>query len=626
VAWRNEERNGKPTKVPYAEVGREARSDDPSCWMPHDKAVALAQVVVNGGGGGVGIVLGRCNDLWLAGVDLDTCRDPVTGEVEPWALAVVQRLDSYTEISPSGTGVKVFFLIAQGDVETLREVMGTQHGRQFKRANGAVHPPAIELHISHRYFTVTWATYDDVPDDLRTMPLAILRWLVEEAGPGFVGKSTRGADILARLGKEAGRSRAVATALRNAATMKGGSRSEGAYGLGLALKRCGWSYEDMKAALQACTATREWAAEQDERQFQRVWQGDPLEEPPGETAEPPHILTGGEFTARHKPPAWLISGLVQRGRLYSCTSLTGHGKTAVWLFNACMVQAGRTIGQLPVSQGNVLILAGENPTDLEARMIGLASAHNLGSRLPYVLPGGFPMTADAAELLRAAITALGVPLSLIVGDTASSFFPGDDENSNVQAGGYARTLRTFNACPGNPAVVVLSHPVKNASRGNLLPRGGGAFLNELDGNLVLWSDSPGELTELHWCGKIRGPDFPPFGYLIRAVPTGMVDERGRPEMTVLAEPISDEAIADHAKQSLAVEDVVLLMLRDHPEWSMTQMAKDRGWLKNDGTPEKGKVQWIIRRLGEDKMISQSRKRAPWKLTDKGRTALKDAGK
>ena len=155
-----------------------------------------------------------------------------------------------------------------------------------------------------------------------------------------------------------------------------------------------------------------------------------------------------------------------------------------------MISAGRMIAQLDVLRGNVLILAGENPEDLKVRMIGMAKACNLPlDWLPYVLPGSFPLTEQEAEALKRDIAALGVPFVLIIGDTASSFFPTDDENSNVQAGQYARTLRSLTECDGQPAVVVLSHPVKNASRGNLLPRRGGAFLNELDGNLTLWSDS-----------------------------------------------------------------------------------------------------------------------------------------
>ena len=249
--------------------------------------------------------------------------------------------------------------------------------------------------------------------------------------------------------------------------------------------------------------------------FKEIWEARDKAEAKAKAGQ--RILTGAAFMARHVPPVWLIDGIVQRGRLYACTSLTGHGKTAVWLYNACMIHAGLPIGNLDVFKGNVLILAGENPSDLEARMIGIDQELNLG-QLPYVLPGSFPLTDEGAEALRQDMYRLGVPLALIVGDTASSFFPGDDENSNVQSGGYARTLRRLTIeCPGSPALVALSHPVKNASAGNLLPRGGGAFLNELDGNLTLWSEVKGEATQLHWQGKIRGPDFSPFGYSLRTV-------------------------------------------------------------------------------------------------------------
>jgi hypothetical protein len=169
--------------------------------------------------------------------------------------------------------------------------------------------------------------------------------------------------------------------------------------------------------------------------------------------------------------------------------------------------------------------------------------------------------------------------------------------------------------------MALCHPIKNASRGNLLPRGGGAFLNELDGNLALWSDSLGEVTELHWCGKIRGPDFSPLGYRLRPVPTGLTDERGRPETTIVAEPMSEEAVADHSKQALANEDVVLRALRDGPGRSLAQIARDAGWVSDDDMPEKWRVQRAIASLADDKLIQQVRKGVPWTLTEKGEKAI-----
>ena len=92
-------------------------------------------------------------------------------------------------------------------------------------------------------------------------------------------------------------------------------------------------------------------------------------------------------------------------------------------------------------------------------------------------------------------------------------------------------------------------------------------------------------------------------------------------MTIVADPMSEEAVADHAKQILANEDVVLRALRDHPDLSMARIAQDAGWLDADGKPEKWKVQRAIASLADDKLIHRARKGAPWTLTEKGKEVL-----
>ena len=92
------------------------------------------------------------------------------------------------------------------------------------------------------------------------------------------------------------------------------------------------------------------------------------------------------------------------------------------------------------------------------------------------------------ELTEAAAEA---PLRLVLIDTLAAFFDGDNINDNVQGGGFMRRLRPITRLPGRPAVVVAAHPVKNAPQDNLLPYGGGAILNEVDGNLTLWRRSEG---------------------------------------------------------------------------------------------------------------------------------------
>ncbi len=131
VCWRAEERNGKQTKVPYSPAsGSRARSDNPASWGMIAEAREAAR---REGYNGIGFVFTA--DDPFCGVDLDGCLDPETGEVEPWAAEIVEDLGSYTELSPSGTGLH---LIVRA---TLPE------GR---RRNGKV-----EMYDRGRFFTVT---------------------------------------------------------------------------------------------------------------------------------------------------------------------------------------------------------------------------------------------------------------------------------------------------------------------------------------------------------------------------------------------------------------------------------------------------------------------------------------
>ena len=99
VAWRNEKRSdGTSTKIPFYEPTLQARSNNRSTWVTHNQAAAVAKDIVNGLGGGIGLMLGSCQTRWIAGVDLDSCRDKATGAIEPWAAAIIERLNSYSEV------------------------------------------------------------------------------------------------------------------------------------------------------------------------------------------------------------------------------------------------------------------------------------------------------------------------------------------------------------------------------------------------------------------------------------------------------------------------------------------------------------------------------------------------
>ena len=99
VVWQYEQRDDEPTKCPYQVNGKRASSTDPATWTTFETVRALSPLISDG----LGYVL--ADDDPYTGVDLDDC---LNGErLHPDAAAIVAVLDSYTEVSPSGRGVKV---------------------------------------------------------------------------------------------------------------------------------------------------------------------------------------------------------------------------------------------------------------------------------------------------------------------------------------------------------------------------------------------------------------------------------------------------------------------------------------------------------------------------------------
>ena len=102
--WRYEQPEGrdKPTKIPYnPRTGGRAMSNNPNTFTSFQEAVnALERGSFSGLG--VGVFDGLC------AIDLDNCLSE-DGTPSSLALDVITTMQSYTETSPSGRGVRIFF-------------------------------------------------------------------------------------------------------------------------------------------------------------------------------------------------------------------------------------------------------------------------------------------------------------------------------------------------------------------------------------------------------------------------------------------------------------------------------------------------------------------------------------
>jgi putative DNA primase/helicase len=178
VVWVYHQRGDKWTKVPLT-PGRsgQAKTDDPSTWRPCDEARAAYD---RGGLPGVGYVFSKKRiakdggaievDDPYTGIDLDKCRNPDTGVIAPEAMAIVRKLDSYTEVSPSGTGLHVI-------------VRGALPGGLGRRI-AAKEFDHLEYYDRGRYFTMSGSHLPGTPASVQSRQAELDEVIAEYGGAG----------------------------------------------------------------------------------------------------------------------------------------------------------------------------------------------------------------------------------------------------------------------------------------------------------------------------------------------------------------------------------------------------------------------------------------------------------
>jgi len=143
VAWRAvPKQDGKTDKIPVdPKTGGAGSVSDRGTWSSFQDAYTYYKKNLLRRGG-VGFVFTEKDPF--AGADLDNCRNPTSGVIRDWAKTYLIRFNTYSEISPSETGVKLFF-------------KGKLPGRGAAK-NG------IEVYNQGRFFTVTGERIDQVAD------------------------------------------------------------------------------------------------------------------------------------------------------------------------------------------------------------------------------------------------------------------------------------------------------------------------------------------------------------------------------------------------------------------------------------------------------------------------------
>lgn len=149
-------------KVPFTPQGKPASCNDMTTWSPYWEVAKLVNPYKNYDG--IGIQLGtkevvEKSNRTLVGIDIDNCVGE-GGEFSSFAFTVLNLIGSYSEISPSGTGIRIF---AWSKFEEPR-LLGRKHSEKN-----------IEIYNHSRYLTVTGNHIEGTPRDVLDCSIILTR-------------------------------------------------------------------------------------------------------------------------------------------------------------------------------------------------------------------------------------------------------------------------------------------------------------------------------------------------------------------------------------------------------------------------------------------------------------------
>ena len=170
VNWKLEEREGKKTKVPVQPNGSLASSTKEATWNTYDMLDPKL---------GSGIIF--TPECTLLGIDLDHVIDEV-GTLHPRFDALIEKADTYTEFSPSRTGLHLYLAID----EPVRKLQKNKK----KYGDGT----EIELYVKGRFFTTTHDSWGEIRP-VRTVTKAELREILATTGYPWEAEEKKGEGV-----------------------------------------------------------------------------------------------------------------------------------------------------------------------------------------------------------------------------------------------------------------------------------------------------------------------------------------------------------------------------------------------------------------------------------------------
>lgn len=481
VGWRLVDREGKATKVPICpHTGGMASSTTPATWGTFDAALAGA---VSRRWDGVGFVFSP--DDPYCGIDLDEVVDEVTGEMDADAVATIDRFTTYTEFSPSRTGVHLiirgsppggmgrkkgdrecydrarFFTFtglraSSFDVCERGDVLAEWHAETF--------PPTTAVPVVHKKSVPLDLSGDELVRKIggsKQGAKFVRLWLGDTTG--YASGSEADLALCSILAFWCGRdAAAVDRMFRGSGLIRekwDAKRSDTTYGARTVLK-----------AITGTTSEYDPGYRSKDEPVPTFGSGERSESAPADTGR--MFLWASELTAPPKADEWLWEGYLPRGGVTLLSALWKVGKTTLM---AHVLRAFATTGEFlgrPIRASRVLYISEEGIQHWVRRRDAMGLGDHIGFSIqPFATKPGMAGWVAFVESVRKAIIEFGFDLVII--DTLAKLWPVVHENDAGEVDAALMPLQTLTKA--GAGVLVIHHLRKGGSEEYTGSRGSGAL-------------------------------------------------------------------------------------------------------------------------------------------------------
>lgn len=554
----NESRQ-KYDKVPYNAMHRGLSTKNVSDWGDYESAAATLRLNPSRYHG-LGLVLTDISDV--VGIDLDECR--ANGQIAPWAREIVEAMGSYTEISPSGTGLRI---LATGATNT----------------DWNNHDVGIEVYGGHtaRFLTITGHT--SKPRPMAPAKAEVLATLFEQ-----YGKTRKAApviqiampELIHELALPDVQDMDIPEATREL-LLHGPSedvtdRSAALHAAGVQLYSAGYDDATVLSILAASQPVMDIALahrnKDPERAMTYLWVEHCQKAKPKATTKAtiladfddltsdPEVAaqlkksneakaakesrfkleTASEFVVRRKA-SWIIKGVLPNANLGVIYGASGSGKSFFAFEQAAAIARGIDWRGHRTTKSKICWVAAEGQEDMRKRVAGYCVHHGID---PSQLENLY-FVANAPNLLdiedtRALVKQIRVQgdFDLVVMDTLAQVMSGGNENSGEDMGKVLGHCKEITRLTG-AMVELIHHSGKDESRG---ARGWSGLRAACDFEFEVIR---AEEERVAIVTKMKGgADGEEFGFRLETIVVGQ-DEDGDDETTCVV------AFTDGSRQSVA---------------------------------------------------------------------------